>query len=256
MGKAEAAQDPSMEEILASIRRIIAEDSAPTVKPAPQLAVVSERLDEDAEGVPATDEARPAEHDMPRPPEGTEAGFDSAIESPTAEVEPGAFPSEDSAGREETHEGRSDHGSSPRASAAAAPRPAIAEAAAKEAAPAAAEAAAPEPEKPAPSGEAEGLQQPALDAISVAIKAEQPQAESGASKDDSARLLSPRSDEAVQSAFDQLAHTILSNQARTLEDLVKEMLRPLLRDWLDDNLPVLVERLVREEIERVSRGRR
>jgi hypothetical protein len=60
---------------------------------------------------------------------------------------------------------------------------------------------------------------------------------------------------AVESAFSTLANTVLSNNARTLEDLVKEMLRPMLKSWLDDNLPVLVERIVKAEIERVSRGR-
>ena len=60
---------------------------------------------------------------------------------------------------------------------------------------------------------------------------------------------------AVDSAFNALAQTVLSNNARTLEDLVKEMLRPLLKTWLDDNLPNLVEKIVRAEIERVSRGR-
>ena len=53
-----------------------------------------------------------------------------------------------------------------------------------------------------------------------------------------------------------LANTVLSNNARTLEDLVKEMLRPMLKSWLDDNLPGLVERIVKAEIERVSRGGR
>ncbi len=48
---------------------------------------------------------------------------------------------------------------------------------------------------------------------------------------------------------------MLGNNARTLEDLVKEMLRPMLKAWLDDNLPGLVDRIVRAEIERVSRGR-
>ncbi len=48
---------------------------------------------------------------------------------------------------------------------------------------------------------------------------------------------------------------MLTQNARTLEDLVKEMLRPMLKSWLDDNLPAVVERLVRAEIERVSRGR-
>ncbi len=57
------------------------------------------------------------------------------------------------------------------------------------------------------------------------------------------------------SAFNALAQTVLSQNARTLEDLVREMLRPMLKSWLDDNLPGMVERMVRAEIERVSRGR-
>jgi cell pole-organizing protein PopZ len=68
-------------------------------------------------------------------------------------------------------------------------------------------------------------------------------------------LLSAATTQAVDSAFNTLAHTVLVQNARTLEDLVKEMLRPMLKSWLDDNLPGLVERLVRAEIERVSRGR-
>lgn len=72
---------------------------------------------------------------------------------------------------------------------------------------------------------------------------------------DEERLLSDATDAAVGGAFNMLAHTVLSNNGRTLDDLVKEMLRPMLKVWLDDNLPVIVERLVRAEIERVSRGR-
>ena len=56
-------------------------------------------------------------------------------------------------------------------------------------------------------------------------------------------------------SFNSLAHTVLAQNARTLEDLVREMLKPMLKSWLDDNLPNMVERLVRAEIERVSRGR-
>ncbi|MFD1332090.1 PopZ family protein [Methylopila musalis] len=70
------------------------------------------------------------------------------------------------------------------------------------------------------------------------------------------RLLSQATDQAVSAAFGSLANTILSNNGRTIDDLVKEMLRPLLKSWLDDNLPSLVERLVRQEIERVARGGR
>ena len=70
-----------------------------------------------------------------------------------------------------------------------------------------------------------------------------------------APLVSAQTATAVNSAFNALAQTVLSNNARTLEDLVKEMLRPMLQGWLDDNLPGLVEKIVRAEIERVSRGR-
>jgi cell pole-organizing protein PopZ len=69
------------------------------------------------------------------------------------------------------------------------------------------------------------------------------------------RLISSSTSAAIDSAFNTLAHTVLVQNARTLEDLVREMLRPLLKSWLDDNLPGMVERLVRAEIERVSRGR-
>jgi cell pole-organizing protein PopZ len=71
-----------------------------------------------------------------------------------------------------------------------------------------------------------------------------------------AEILSHSTVSAVQTAFSSLASTVLTNNARTLEDLVKEMLRPMLKSWLDDNLPGLVERIVKAEIERVSRGRR
>jgi uncharacterized protein len=68
-------------------------------------------------------------------------------------------------------------------------------------------------------------------------------------------LISSSTMAAVDSAFNSLANTVIGQNARTLEDLVKEMLRPMLKSWLDDNLPGLVDRIVRAEIERVSRGR-
>jgi len=68
-------------------------------------------------------------------------------------------------------------------------------------------------------------------------------------------LISNETIAAVDSAFNTLAHTVIGQNARTLEDLVREMLRPMLKSWLDDNLPGMVERIVRAEIERVSRGR-
>jgi len=73
-------------------------------------------------------------------------------------------------------------------------------------------------------------------------------------------LLAPETAEQAASAFDRLAETIMAQATggeRSVEDLVCELLRPMLKVWLDHNLPKLVERLVREEIERVARhGRR
>ena len=45
----------------------------------------------------------------------------------------------------------------------------------------------------------------------------------------------------------------LGNGGKTIEDLVKEMLRPMLKDWIDRSLPPMVERLVEREIERLTR---
>jgi cell pole-organizing protein PopZ len=41
----------------------------------------------------------------------------------------------------------------------------------------------------------------------------------------------------------------------TLEDVVRETLRPMLKSWLDENLPRVVERMVQAEVERITRGR-
>jgi len=51
-----------------------------------------------------------------------------------------------------------------------------------------------------------------------------------------------------------LAHTVMTGDAATLEDMMREMLRPMLKSWLDDNLPSMVERLVHDEIEHLKRG--
>lgn len=69
------------------------------------------------------------------------------------------------------------------------------------------------------------------------------------------QLLSQHTSSAVSSAFGALSNSMFSGDSRTVDELVREMLRPMLKAWLDDNLPSLVERLVRAEIERVSRGR-
>ncbi|WP_328839163.1 PopZ family protein [Methylobrevis albus] len=69
------------------------------------------------------------------------------------------------------------------------------------------------------------------------------------------RLLSPEVDASIQAAFGSLTTTLLASHPRTIEDLVADMLRPMLKAWLDENLPGLVDRMVRAEIERITRAR-
>ena len=68
-------------------------------------------------------------------------------------------------------------------------------------------------------------------------------------------MLSGSSAQAVHSAFNKLADTVLTRATsdRALEDMTRDMLRVMLKQWLDENLPAMVERMVREEIERVAR---
>jgi cell pole-organizing protein PopZ len=69
-------------------------------------------------------------------------------------------------------------------------------------------------------------------------------------------LISEQTDETVSASFGALSATVAMHSAEMIEGLIREMLRPMLKNWLDDNLPSLVERLVRAEIQRVARGGR
>jgi cell pole-organizing protein PopZ len=68
-------------------------------------------------------------------------------------------------------------------------------------------------------------------------------------------LLSSAANASVADAFTRLGSTLMPTQPQTLEELMKDMLRPMLKSWLDENLPSLVERLVQAEIDRISRHR-
>lgn len=71
-------------------------------------------------------------------------------------------------------------------------------------------------------------------------------------------IMSGTASQAVHSAFNKLADSVMlrATSERSVEDLTRELLRVMLKQWLDENLPALVERLVREEIERVARSGR
>lgn len=61
---------------------------------------------------------------------------------------------------------------------------------------------------------------------------------------------------AAAAHFGQLSSTILMPaDGRTLEDVVRELLRPLLKGWLDEHLPNIVQTAVQAEVERIARGR-
>ncbi len=209
MAKAQA-QEPSMEEILASIRRIIAdEEPAPAAKaaaskPAPEAETVSE---DDLDRLFAA---------------GAEAGDDEPLELTSDFEEP--F---------EMVEGPGDDADV----AFAEPEP------------------PPPPPKPVAKAPAPQPAPPPQPAPAVAVRPA-PAPIPAAPEPLESRIMSEATDMAVHSAFNNLALTIMSNQSRTLEDLVKEMLRPMLKGWLDENLPSIVERMVRAEIERVARGGR
>ena len=67
-------------------------------------------------------------------------------------------------------------------------------------------------------------------------------------------IISERAERQVAAAFGELSEAFALRAQKSFDEMAEEMMRPMLRDWLDNNLPVLVERLVREEIERVARG--
>jgi len=245
-------QEPSMEEILASIRRIIADDEA---KP--------------AEAKPA--EAKPAAAEKPAPapvkqdaPAAKPAAMKDIPPSAIAPKPAAAAPKPAPAPEPASASNNQDDIDAMLASLdAATPESDIRPAAQPEAdvfdltdemavpdpAPAASAFHKIEPQDDLEFTEAAARAQPRQPAY------EPPPFESAAAASPAQQILSRSTVSAVESAFNSLANTVLSNNARTLEDLVKEMLRPMLKSWLDDNLPGLVERIVKAEIERVSRGR-
>jgi hypothetical protein len=89
-----------------------------------------------------------------------------------------------------------------------------------------------------------------------AIEAEPAAAAADAAQRREEALLSPEADEAVALSFGALTASLDVRSAELADSMVREMLRPMLKQWLDENLPAVVEQLVREEIQRVARGRK
>ncbi|WP_458761030.1 PopZ family protein [Afipia sp. TerB] len=251
MNQPAKAQEPSMEEILASIRRIISDDEA---KPAAAAAP--------AKPEPAKPTVAKTEPPRPAPvPESKPAAPKPAAATQVKAPEPAPAPKPAAAPAEKNSQAEID------AMMASFDAPAPAAPAATSASDEAdsdvfeltEQMAMPELppvafQKVEPEDDLE-FAESASAAAPRATRIDPPSYGQSVREPDMQSMLSSTAAASVESAFNALASTVLSNNARTLEDLVKDMLRPMLKSWLDDNLPGLVERIVRAEIERVSRGR-
>jgi uncharacterized protein len=242
-------QEPSMEEILASIRRIIADDEG---KPAAEKAAPAPEPPRAEK--PAAPAAKPVMNDIP--PSRIPAAVAAAAKAPPpAAAPPAAAPASNNQDDIDALLAGLDETTTPEEVRPAQPEPEVLELT---------DDMAVAPPISAPSTATASFRkvepQDDIDFIEPASRAAPkapPAAYGPQSFEATARqaILSQNTVNSVESAFNALANTVLSNNARTLEDLVKEMLRPMLKSWLDDNLPALVERIVKAEIERVSRGR-
>jgi len=251
-------QEPSMEEILASIRRIIADDEAkPPTAEKPSSPAVAAPAKPEKPAVAAPGAKAPVMNDIP--PSAVPAA-QAAVAKPAAPpVKPAPPPAAPSAAAPAASNSQDDIDALlnglDEATTPAEIRPPLPDGEVFELTD---EMALPDPQasfhKIEPENDLEFTETAAPRAVHRQPAFEPPPLESPAAPPPQ-QILSRSTVSAVESAFNTLANTVLSNNARTLEDLVKEMLRPMLKSWLDDNLPGLVERIVKAEIERVSRGR-
>jgi len=227
MSEAGNQQEPSMEEILASIRKIISEDGEDDQQ---DEAVAEEPLE-------LVEEAEPEETPLELTDEAASED-DNEIEFVEEEPEPMAVEP-------------------------AIPEPAFEPEAELEPEP------EPEPEPipdPEPIHEIESLAdpepepepEPEPDPIPIPESVAAPQPAPSPPMLTDTDLVSGSTLQAGSAAFGQLARTVRPERSPggglTVEDLAADLMRPMLREWLDENLPDMVERLVRREIERIARN--
>lgn len=224
-----APKEPSMDEILSSIRQIIADDDAgaaakkaPTLMPSPTPArsfvpqAVPAAPEPEAEPLALSPEQilrETAAEDGARPGLSYSellGGADAAGDFESAMVDP-----EDIAFENDEDE---------------------------EPAPAPAPVFAPPP-RPV-------MERPAPRPVAAAAPLPDPQLTADLAEE----LLEPTTQSAVKSTFARLSSMQTIGSGVTIEEMMREMLRPMLKDWLDENLPAIVERMVEREIARVSRG--
>lgn len=217
----EEAEEPSIEEILTSIRQIISDDDEEGGEDAPAEEKVLD-MSEEAEEVPEYTPDEEVEENVPEytPDEEPEENIPEYTpdEEPEEAPIPAAEPEE-----EEVVE---------------LTEPAEEEPVEEEAAiEVDLQEAEPEPEIPAPAVAEEDI--PDIDLTD-------------ATEEES--VLTDNARSAAIDGFSELAkHTAVEYNGITLEEIVRTELNPLLKVWLDKNLPDMIERLVREELEKISK---
>lgn len=212
-----ATKEPSMDEILSSIRQIIADDDA-AAAPAPMRPAAAAPIqpEPDVPAAPLTlSAAQIVAQPMPASPEpirttdNEAAGADPMLEMPGGEMQ--LLDPEDVSFEPEPEP---DPGPPP------APR------------------AAPPPRPPTSVARAAPMPDPTL------------------SQDLAEEILAPATNAAVQGTMSKLSAvaSMGSGSGQTIEGMMRDLMRPMLKEWLDENLPSLVERVVEREIARISRG--
>ena len=213
-----AQPEQSMEEILASIRRIISEDEegGEAAKTPPQDPASQASASQASTKAPSQPEAA---QPVPAAPEALKSeSFESGPEGPAAD-EP--------------------------VLRAAAPDPAPSE-------------------PPAPAAEADQRTGPvdAAAPLDMPLQTEglemlKKNVEAGVAEGQDALILDQTAAAAASQAFESLSQSVrvADTDSRTLEDIVVAMLQPMVKEWLDANLPAIVEEKVEQEVQRVSRRR-
>jgi cell pole-organizing protein PopZ len=242
-GASSAAREPSMEEILASIRRIIEESD--TGRPddilplavnsdvPPQPAAFSKPIE------PYSEEAELAPREGIAVPRPAPQAFSAAPERPAPQAKPVEREVEHAADVPAAPNATWNVDSPPRDKL----EDIVASATLKEASFAMTEQAK-APEAPVIAAPEPAIEQPEASLEDVSLDLERALEP----------ILSESTERQVSAAFQDLSFAVRSEQRRSFDEIAQEMMRPLLQEWLDNNLPTLVERLVREEIERVARG--
>lgn len=268
MSQASAQREPSMEEILSSIRRIIEDSDTPGdekvavdadaggEKSGPGDEVVEEMdafLEEFSDNAKADDLVKPE-------PAGQDNEPTTKEEPVMKDVTPAAKPASSATAMVDEEE--------PAATERQTPEPALpkqqldvpAKAEAKDtAASDRLDPAKPKSIEPLSAADVKGLSpaprsniEPALS--SVPRTEPTPLQGTSAPAAHTQPIVSEKTGRQVQAAFDELNQAFQKSRAKSFDEVAEEMIRPMLQDWLDNNLPTLVEKLVREEIERVARG--